>query len=170
MGFLQRNVPGRRGVTTEETTHMRRALVAAVIATLALTGCGSNGDSPRTDETTSSTPSPTPAAADEATHTPTEEPSAQPSDEASDDDAIEIEIEGDRITPNGERITVGTGEKVTLDIRSDRAGELHVHSTPEQEIPFPKGETTHELTIDTPGVVDVEEHEADVVVLQLQVS
>jgi uncharacterized protein YcfL len=145
---------------------MRRALAAAVIATLALAGCGSNDDSPGTDETASSTPSSTPTPTDEASETATEEPSAQPSDE----DAIEIEIEGDKITPNGERIKVGTGETVTLEITSDRAGELHVHSTPEQEIAFKKGKSTHELTIDTPGVVDVEEHEADLVVLQLQVS
>ena len=149
---------------------MRRALVAAVIATLALTGCGSNGDSPRTDETTSSTPSPTPAAADEATHTPTEEPSAQPSDEPSDDDAIEIEIEGDRITPNGERIKVGTGETVTLDIRSDRAGELHVHSSPEQEIEFVAGTSKVDVTLDQPGSVDIEEHESGALIVRVLVK
>ncbi len=149
---------------------MRRAFAAAVIATLALTGCGNEdtdgaaaGSSPSPDETVSSTPAPTPTETDDdATQEPTEE--------ATDDNAIEVEIEGDKITPNGERIKVGTGETITLEVASDRAGALHVHSTPEQEIAFEKGDTTLELTIDTPGVVDVEEHEAGIVILQLQVS
>jgi hypothetical protein len=45
-----------------------------------------------------------------------------------------------------------------------------VHATPEQTLPFGEGRTTVQITIDQPGVVDVEEHEADLVVLQLQVS
>ncbi|HET6627766.1 MAG TPA: hypothetical protein VFG63_15350 [Nocardioidaceae bacterium] len=112
---------------------MRRALAAAVIAMIALSGCGNTDAGGNADE------------------------------------AIAITIDGDEITPNGERIEVKTGETITLDVTSDRAGALHVHSTPEQELEFDKGETTLELSIDTPGVVDVEEHEADVVVLQLEV-
>ena len=85
------------------------------------------------------------------------------------DDAIEIEIEGDEITPNGELIKVRVGETVRLELESDRRGELHVHATPEQELDFGRGRTSLEVTIDTPGVVDVEEHESGVVILQLQV-
>ena len=86
------------------------------------------------------------------------------------DDAIEIEIEGDKISPKGDLVEAKTGEVITLRIDSDRAGELHVHSTPEQEFSFDDGKSTIELNIDTPGVVDVEEHETGVVVLQLEVN
>ena len=78
--------------------------------------------------------------------------------EAPDDDAVEIEIEGDRVEPNGRQLAVAAGEPVTLAITSDRAAELHVHSSPEQMIEVAPGESTVRLTVDTPGVVDVEEH------------
>jgi hypothetical protein len=57
-----------------------------------------------------------------------------------------------------------------LHITADRAGELHVHSTPEQELEFDEGESHVELTFDHPGVVEVEDHESGKVILQLQVS
>jgi len=90
--------------------------------------------------------------------------------EGTTNDAIEIQIEGDNISPTGERVEVKTGAAITLQIDSDRAGELHVHSTPEQEFSFDKGNSTIELTIDTPGIVEVEEHDTGVVVLQLEVN
>lgn len=147
---------------------MHKAAVAAVVTALALAGC-SGADSQPEDtatavESTASTPSPS--------ETPDESPSSEPTAEETDDshDAIEIEIEGDKITPNGQRVEVPVGGHVLLEIDSDRAGELHVHSSPEQELGFKKGESTVEVTIDRPGVVDVEEHESGVVILQLEVS
>lgn len=83
---------------------------------------------------------------------------------------VEIEIEEDEISPNGARIELEIGEPVILELESDRAGELHVHSTPEQVVEFGPGTTQRELVIEQPGVVEVEEHESGFVVLQLQVS
>lgn len=90
-------------------------------------------------------------------------------EEAGGADVIKVQIEGDRIEPNGRRVEVEAGEPIRLEVDSDRAGEFHVHSSPEQEIPFEQGKSVVELTLDTPGVVDVEEHEAGAVVLQLEV-
>ena len=45
------------------------------------------------------------------------------------------------VTPNGERVEVPVGEPVEL-IAADQPGEIHVHSTPEQEIEYPKGTTS----------------------------
>ena len=56
-----------------------------------------------------------------------------------------------------EWIDASTGEPVTLRITSDRAAELHVHALPEQEIEVAKGESTVEITVENPGLVDVEE-------------
>ena len=83
---------------------------------------------------------------------------------------VQVSIRGDTITPNGDRIKVGVGQPVTLKISSDRDGELHVHSTPEQHLEYSKGSTTRKITIDKPGIVDVEDHKADVVVVSLEVS
>jgi hypothetical protein len=84
--------------------------------------------------------------------------------------SIAITIQGDTVTPNGKRIESSLGQSLTLTVRSDRAGELHVHSTPEQELKYSKGTTTLHVTIDKPGIVDIEDHIADVVVVQLEVS
>ncbi len=67
------------------------------------------------------------------------------------------------------RVEGKVGEPVTVEITADKAGELHVHSTPEQEIEFGTGTTTHEVTIESPGVVEVESHDPDTVVVQLEV-
>lgn len=84
---------------------------------------------------------------------------------------IQVTIDGDSVTPNGERVEVKTGQDVVLDVTADSAGEIHVHSTPEQELEYEAGET--ELTIsglDQPGIVEVESHALDKVIVQLEVS
>lgn len=83
--------------------------------------------------------------------------------------AVAVTREGGTITPNGERVEVAVDQTLVLTVTSDEAGELHVHSTPEQEIRYDAGTTEHEITIDRPGVVEVESHEPDLVVLQLEV-
>ncbi len=73
---------------------------------------------------------------------------------------IDVTIKGESVTPNGERFDVNTGQEVQLDVTADAPGEIHVHSTPEQELEYDEGEST--LTIegmDRPGTVDVEVHE-----------
>ena len=83
---------------------------------------------------------------------------------------VDITIKDGKVTPNGERVKVGLGETVTLRIDADTAGEIHVHSTPEQKLEFAKGTSTKTLTIEQPGIVDVEEHALEQVIVQLQVS
>jgi hypothetical protein len=72
--------------------------------------------------------------------------------------------------PAPERLQVGVGEEIELIVKSDTEGELHVHSNPEQELEYTAGTTTLKLTIDEPGVVEVESHELEATVLQLEVS
>ena len=156
---------------------MRKAITAAFVAAFVLTGCGETGagtnavDARNLDESAvpeaSETPEPTPS--------PTEGESGDEPDDPADaddpnDDAIEVEIEDGRITPTARRVTVKAGEPVMFNVESDRPGELHVHSSPEEVLPFGKGTTTLEVVIDRPGVVDVEEHEAGVVVVRLEVT
>jgi hypothetical protein len=85
--------------------------------------------------------------------------------------SIDVTFEGDTVTPNGERVEVETGQPVELNITADAAGEIHVHSDPEQTLDYDEGTSTLEIeAIDQPGVVDVESHELDVVIVQLEVS
>ena len=62
------------------------------------------------------------------------------------------------------------GEEIEIVIKSDEAGEPHVHSEPEQVLEDAAGTTNLTLTIDEPGVVDVERHEPEALVLQLEVG
>jgi hypothetical protein len=84
---------------------------------------------------------------------------------------IDVTISGDSVTPNGERVAVSVGQDVVLDVTADEAGEIHVHSSPEQELEYGAGTT--EVTIkgiDQPGTVDVESHSLEKVIVQLEVS
>lgn len=83
--------------------------------------------------------------------------------------AVTVTREGDSFTPNGERVELAVGQTLVLTVTADEPGEMHVHSTPEQEIAYEAGTSEHEITIDRPGVVEVESHEPDTVVLQLEV-
>lgn len=129
---------------------MRRALAAFAVAALVLTGCGESEEPATRQATVSESP----------------EPSGSPSQEP---EPIEVEIEGDRVEPNGMRVKAAAGETVTLAVKSDRAAELHVHSSPEQVLEVEPGESTLELVIERPGIVDIEEHDSGLVVLQLEV-
>jgi hypothetical protein len=135
----------------------------ALLLTVALTGCGGEEDTTGTD------PEASPSSAEPSTSATSESPSETPSETAAEDGTrVEIVREGDTITPNGERVEISAGEPITLVITSDTAGELHVHTTPEQDIAYGSGTSEHELTIERPGVVEVESHDPDLVVLQLE--
>jgi hypothetical protein len=95
--------------------------------------------------------------------------STQSSSDRGDSVAVTVTREGDSFTPNGERVELAVDQTLVLSITADEAGEMHVHSTPEQEIAYEAGTSDHEITIDRPGVVEVESHEPDTVVLQLEV-
>lgn len=151
---------------------MKRLLVPvlALLLAVAVAGCGSD-DSGATEAPASSsaTPSTSPSESDQPSETV--EPSEAPeTPEAPEGTVVEISIKGDDVSPSGERVKVGAGETVTLLVTSDRPGEIHVHSTPEQELGYDVGTTELTLTIDKPGVVEVEDHDADLVLVQLQVS
>jgi hypothetical protein len=84
---------------------------------------------------------------------------------------IKVTIEGDSVTPNGERVKVARGENVRLDVTAEEAGEIHVHSDPEQELEYKAGVSTVTIQgIDQPGTVDVESHALEKVIVQLEVQ
>ena len=83
---------------------------------------------------------------------------------------IAVTINGDQVTPNGERVEVDAGQEVELDVTADAPGEIHVHSTPEQELEYGEGKSTLTITnLEQPGTVDVEVHDLDKVIIQLEV-
>ena len=138
-------------------------LVLVLAASFSACGADEDTDPPVTDQSSSSSPSDSPS------DSPADSPSDSESSSTDEGVAVTVTREGDSFTPNGERVELGVDQPLVLTIEADQAGELHVHSTPEQEIPYDAGTSEHEIVIDRPGVVEVESHEPDLVLLQLEV-
>lgn len=82
---------------------------------------------------------------------------------------IDITIKDGKVDPSGDRVDVGAGQPVDLVVTADQAGSLHMHSDPEQEFDYAVGTTTFKVEIDRPGVIAVESHELDQIIVQLEV-
>jgi hypothetical protein len=95
-------------------------------------------------------------------------------EEASGSDAepkiIKIRFADGKVTPSGDRIEVEAGQEVQLVVAADEPGEIHVHSEPEKELEYDEGEEVFTLAFDRPGVVEVESHELEEIIVQLQVE
>lgn len=139
-------------------------VTAALIA--ALSGCASDPEptptAASTSESSSPTPTGSPSGSPKQERTPKETPESGPE--------LVVTISGDKVLPNAEVIDVDTDEPLAVRFTSDRPGELHVHSKPEQVLEFPAGKSEQELVIGTPGLVEIEEHETGAVVAQLKVG
>jgi hypothetical protein len=140
-------------------------VAVAFTLVLALVACGSaDEDTAPPAEPTDATSSVTPSAA-----TSSAAP-ASPTTESTDlGPLLTVTIDGDQISPNAEEIDLGTGDKLLVEVQSDRAGELHVHSAPEQFIEFAAGTTHSEIVVNTPGTVEVEDHDTSAVVALIEV-
>ena len=127
----------------------------ALVLALSLTGCGSDSGKPANG----------PEAALSAT------PSAQVTTAPpADAKVIAVKLQGGTVEPSGERVSVKTNQPIVLQINADAAGELHVHSSPEQHIEFPAGGSEITLKLAQPGVVDIEDHKLDKLIVQLEVQ
>jgi hypothetical protein len=155
-------------------TSRRRALAAvaaAVLLTAPLAACGEDAEAPDASSTASEQESPSAS----PTASPTESGSASTSPSPSETESepagptLEVEVEGDEVKPVAEQLDLAVGERLTITVRSDRAGELHVHSDPEQSFDFGSGRRTFRLTLDKPGSVDIEEHGAEALVARVLV-
>lgn len=125
-------------------------------ALFALSACGSSGTGSVTDSDSDGgepavTASPTPANADLP------------------GTVVRIKITGHSVTPDGSQVQAKRGKPVTLLIDASGPGELHVHSSPEQHIEYPKGTSAATLTFKNPGVIDVESHALDKLIVQFEV-
>lgn len=83
---------------------------------------------------------------------------------------VAITITGGKVSPIGEQVDVSVGQTVVLDITADTAGEIHVHSTPEQQVAYGVGHTQASLgAFSFPTQIEVESHTLDKTILTLQV-
>ncbi|QIK65717.1 hypothetical protein G7072_04600 [Nocardioides sp. HDW12B] len=169
--------PARRALTLRTA-----ALTAAgVLALAGLSGCGQ--DEPATEaaasptesasetpsETASEAPEETLSASPSATKPTRTPPSATPAPTPT-GLVVDVTVRGDEVSPQAEVVEADIDSPITLQIQSDRAGEMHVHASPEQYVEFGPGSTTAQIVIENPGAIDVEEHETGALVLKLLVQ
>ncbi len=151
-----------------------RVIVALMSAILLLSGCGDTSASSTSGSTSATT-------SESAPESPEASPGESPGQSTSSGKAksrsgtddggttIEITVQGDTLRPQGASIKVAVGKPIRLRIVADQPGELHLHSSPEQQFDYPAGTTTKTFTIDRPGVVELESHTLDRLVAQLEV-
>lgn len=167
------------------TTRSAALATAAVLGLAGLAGCGQDdsaaevADAPTESASASVTESASEAASEAPEETLSASPSAtsKPSRPASSAPApsptglvVDVTVQGSQVSPQAEVIEADIDSPITLQIQSDRAGEMHVHASPEQLIDFGPGSTTAEIVIENPGAIDVEEHETGTLVLKLLVQ
>ena len=128
---------------------MKKIVAVAFAAALLLTGCGGSDTG-----TVSSSPNPSQSSAEEP----------------SEDVVFDIAVKDGKVTPQGDRVDVKVGQRITLHITSDAHETIHVHSEPEHEFEIGEGDDVEKsFTIDTPGQIAVEAHHLGVTIVQLVV-
>ncbi|MBE7324267.1 hypothetical protein IEQ44_06350 [Nocardioides sp. Y6] len=147
--------------------HSLRLIAAALISMVALASCSADEQTEAKEGVAG--PSSPPAATPSAQESSSPQPAESEEPEAPIAPTVEVRVVGEQVAPNAAAIALGVGETLVFDISSDRAGELHVHSKPEQYVKFAAGATRAEITVHTPGTVEVEEHETSAVVAVLEV-
>jgi hypothetical protein len=137
----------------------RGALIWGTVALgLLLSGCTSSAEpeasaSPSAVVGSSSRP-PSPATS------PTPVPARSPSLNAEYTLTINIEIADGKTVPNGQKINVGVGQKVILNVISDTDDQIHAHLGEKgYELPVQAGKPAKgSFTLDSPGSFEVESH------------
>ena len=138
---------------------MHRRTLACLAAALLLTvsGCASGDDSGTAGASPSESMSrstPTSGSASAETETTVE---------------ITVAVSDGKVTPKPRRVEVPLGSQIHLQVTSDVDDELHVHGFDVEE-PLEAGRTTTvKLTADQQGVFEVETHETELELLQLEV-
>jgi hypothetical protein len=126
-------------------------LCGLAVAALVLVGCSSASEAPSPESSSTESLS-APAAAAEV------------------GPVLDITIAGGSVTPTNGELEARVGMPITLMVTSDVADELHVHAVPEHTFDvLPAAGQSFQFTVEVPGRVEVELHEAHRTVVTIQV-
>ena len=133
-------------------------LLAGLLLVLALGGCAS-GDDDSGDAGTTTSPAATSSGS----------ASSSPATETEQAVEISVAVTDGKVEPKPHRVEVERDSQVRLIVTSDVDDELHVHGY-EIEKELPAGEqVTIEFTADQAGVFEIETHETELQLAQLEV-
>ncbi|BBY31535.1 hypothetical protein [Mycolicibacterium sediminis] len=139
--------------------------VPAVLVLLVV-GCGPTST---TAQSQSSSASGAPTASS-STVEPSPSESAPQSPAPTDRTTVDITIANGTVTPTNGQVSASAGKPIVLQVASDTADQLHVHSVPEHTFAVePRSGQSFEFTVDVPGQVDVELHDLNRTVVTIQV-
>lgn len=83
---------------------------------------------------------------------------------------VDVTISGGTVAPTNAEATAIAGQPITLEVDSDTADSIHVHSVPEHVFEVePRSGQRFEFTVDVPGKVDVELHELNRTIVTITV-
>lgn len=133
-----------------------RSLIVLATAALVSVGCSSQPPD-RPEETAQPAPSGVPTLTDQQA--------------APERVLLDVTIAGGQVTPTNQQLQARVGEPILIRVTSDTPDELHVHATPEHSFEVKPGPAqTFQFTVEVPGKVDVELHEAHRVVATIAVQ
>ena len=138
-----------------------KALIAVAAAALITAACGGSGES--SDKASA------PASPSGSTSV---NPSNLPDDQAPPDRLeIDVMIQGGNVTPTNDQLQAKLHEPIVVNVNSDVADELHVHSTPDHTFKVEaKPAQTFQFTVDVPGKVDIELHNLNRTIATVEVQ
>lgn len=139
--------------------------------TLTLAACGADATTTTTSDTTTAPPETTTTVTTTLTEdsSTTTEATTSTTTTPVDPYTFDIAVEGSTVTGGG-RISVPLGETVTLRITSDIADEVHIHGY-DLFVDLEAGVTAVvSFAADIPAVVEIETHNSDLVIANLEAS
>ena len=144
------------------TSRVSRFAAAIFVAGLALTACASEE------------PDGASASGSSASHSgehSTDSSSSPTSEEPTEDDVVEVSVsvQDGEVDPPTQRVEVEQGQQVRLIVTSDVDDQIHVHGF-DVEGELEAGQpTTIEFEADQTGLFEVETHETELLLLQLEI-
>ena len=122
-------------------------VLGVIVAAVAVAGCGSPPATPPGASSIESTAAATPSA-------------SKSSPGAATGPVVNVTIAGGTVTPTNAEVEAEVGQLIVLEVNSNAADSIHVHSIPERVFDVqPQPGQRFEFTVGIPGRVDVELHE-----------
>lgn len=139
-----------------------------LVATLVLTGCGTDAsnDAAPSEPAAAAPPSAAPSAVPTAVAPTEPEPEVEPDDAQ----VIALTVVGGEVSGDTGRVEVAMGTRVRLTVTADTADEIHVHGFDLYVDVSPGQASQLEFVADRAGIFEVELHDSRQVLTRLQIA